>query len=93
MLAWYLPRGAVEDDETSVGPDFEEDEELGGDEEDFDPEDDHLDEDDEEPDPYEEHDDLGERDPAAPSSPSGGVERLTRPKVAPLGAIKGAIYI
>lgn len=60
MLAWdctVFPRSAVEDDETSVGPDFEEDEELGEDKEDFDPEDD------EEPDAYEEYDGLGDETP------------------------------
>ena len=44
MLAWddstMFSSSAVKDDETSVGPDFEEDEELEEDEEDFDPEDD-----------------------------------------------------
>ncbi len=53
MLAWHnctvLSSNAVEDDETPVGPDFEEDDELEEDEEDdFDPEDD------EEPDGFEE---------------------------------------
>ncbi len=54
MLAWdctVFPTSAVEDDETSVGPDFEEDEELGEDKEDFDP------------DAYEEYDGLGDETP------------------------------
>ena len=60
MLAWdctVFPRSAVADDETSVRPDFEEDEELGEDEEDFDPEDD------EEADGYEEYDSFGDESP------------------------------
>lgn len=50
-----FPRSAVEDDETSGGPDFEENEELGENEKDFDPEDD------EEPDLYSEYDALGDK--------------------------------
>ncbi len=61
MLAWdnctVFFRSAVEDDKTSVGPDFEEDEELEEDEDDFDTEDV------EEPDGYEEYDDFGDQIP------------------------------
>ena len=58
MLAWdctMFSRSAVEDDETSGGPDFEENEELGENEEDFDPEDDEA------PDLYSEYDGLGDK--------------------------------